>query len=115
MTSNKRADRPGQWLTVAGGGILILAAALLVPGIDALNRATYGGGGNSAEALTLLGLGAVALLAGAAVLIVGRRRSAAGMRRPRTYADRHDHHTLPAEDRPTNPNDTLLRGYQEGI
>ncbi len=95
--------------------MLVLAAALLVPGIDALNRVTYGGGGNAAQALTLLGLGAVALLAGAAVLIAGRRRSAAELSRPRTYADRHENHTLPAEDRPTNPNDTILRGYQEGI
>ncbi len=114
MTSTRRPTQAGQWLTGVGAGILVLAAALLVPGIDAFNRATYGGG-DAAEALTLLGPGAAALLAGAAVLIAGRRRSAAEMRRPRTYADRHENHTLPAEDRPTNPNDTSLRGYQEGI
>jgi hypothetical protein len=113
MTSSRRAAKPGQWLTGAGAAVLVLAAALLVPGIDAFNRATYGGGGGAAEALTLLGLGAAALLAGAVALIAGRRRSA--VRRPRTYSDRHDDHTLPAEDRPVNPNDTSLRGYPTGF
>ncbi|WP_159616339.1 hypothetical protein [Arthrobacter zhaoguopingii] len=115
MTSNRRPAQPGLWLTVAGAGTLVLAAALLVPGIDAFNRATFGGSGSAAEALTLLGLGAAALLAGAVALIAGRRYSAAEMRRPRTYSDRHYDHTRPAEDRPVNPNDTGLRGYQTGF
>ncbi|MBJ2121596.1 hypothetical protein I6N91_11465 [Arthrobacter sp. MSA 4-2] len=113
MTSTRRPAQPGLWLTVAGACTLVLAAALLVPGIDAFNRATYGMSGSAAEALTLLGLGAAALLAGAVALIAGRRRSA--VRRPRTYSDRHEDHTLPAEDRPVNPNDAGLRGYHTGV
>ncbi|WP_146067332.1 hypothetical protein [Arthrobacter sp. SX1312] len=109
MTSKKTA-RPGPVLSVVGGIVLVASAVLLVMGIDALNAVTYRESGDSVVgAYLLIGFGAVAFLAGGALLAAGRRRHAADMNRPRTYADQHEDHALTAEDRPTNPHDTKAR------
>ena len=101
---------------MAGGAALLLAALLLVPGIDGLSAALYGDGGRApAAVLILLGTGTTALVVGTALLVLGRRRHAADLNRARGYAEQHDGHTIPAEDRPTNPYDTSLRGHQTGI
>ncbi|MHA7239104.1 hypothetical protein [Arthrobacter sp. TMS1-12-1] len=114
MTS-KKTVRPGLVLSVVGGIVLVASAVLLVSGIDALNAVTYRESADSVfGAYLLIGIGAVAFLAAGALLAVGRRRHAADMKRPRTYADQHDDHTLTTEDRPTNPHDTKAREYPIG-
>lgn len=114
MTSTKTA-RPGLILSVVGGIVLVASVVLLVLGIDALNAITYREAGDSVVGAYLLnGIGAVTFLAGGALLAVGRRRHAADMNRPRTYADQHEDHTLTAEDRPTNPHDNKGREYPIG-
>jgi uncharacterized membrane protein len=113
--SSKKTTRPGLVLSVVGGIVLLVSAVLLLLGIDALNAATYRGSADSpGGAYVLIGVGAVAFLAGGASLALGRRRHATDMNRPRTYADQHGDHTLTAEDRPTNPYDTKAREYPIG-
>lgn len=107
--------QPGLVLSVVGGVVLVVAAVLVVMGIDALNAVTYRATGESpAGAYLLIGAGAAALLAGGASLAVGRRRHAAHMDRPRTYADQPEDHTLTTEDRTGNPHDTKAREYPIG-
>ncbi len=106
----KKTARPGLVLSVVGGVVLAIAAGLLVFGIAALSAVTYGESGASPwSAYLTVAAGALALLGGGASLVVGRRRHAANMNRPRTYADQNGDHTLTAEDRPTNPYDTATR------
>lgn len=105
-----RAAAPGLWLSVAGAAALVLAAVLLVIGIDLLNAATYGGSGGSAtSAHLMIGVGGAALLAGGALLATGRRRHSADLNRARSYGDRGEDPTIPTEDRPENPHDAHNR------
>ncbi len=101
--------------TVSGAVALVLAAVVLLPGIDALSDSLYrDGDGDMTAALAMLIVGGIILAGGAALLVIGRRRHAAEMNRGRGYAEQHDGHSLRTEDRPTNPYDTQLRGHQTG-
>jgi hypothetical protein len=108
--------KPGTWQTAAGAAAIIAGVLAFLPGIDRYNTVTYGtAGGDLSQALVLLGAAALLLVLGGALLIVGSLRRRAEMNRPRTYATKHEDHSVRAEDRPMNPHDTSLRGYQEGI
>ncbi|MHA7262458.1 hypothetical protein ACX80W_04535 [Arthrobacter sp. TMN-37] len=108
--------RPGVWQTAAGAAAIIAGVLVFLPGTDRYNTATYGtAGGDLSQAVVLLGTSAVLLVLGGALLVMGTIRRRAEMNRPRTYANKHEDHSVRSEDRPTNPNDTSLRGYQEGI
>jgi hypothetical protein len=111
-----RTAKPGSLQISAGAALLVAAVLVFLPGIDRYNAVTYGtAGGDTSQALVQLGAAAVLLVLGGALLFTGSMRRRAEMNRPRTYATRGEDHTVRTEDRPVNPNDTSLRGYQEGI
>lgn len=97
MVGKSRAPAP-RWFITAAGALLLAGAVTLLPGINAFERASWGGSaGSLAQAFVFIAVAVVLIIAGLTLLATGVSRHRAA-RRPGTDGDQHDDSSLRSED-----------------